>query len=161
MSRAALQSPEAAQQLPEEVFWFATQPKDRLKWNLLSPGAFPWLKRILRRCVTTTCLSLQVEPAVPRCLPLAQENPEKVRNGIMSVLQCTIPLVLQGILYKQQVCVGSVVLKSLLGCLCPMGPLVMRFAQMLRRKNNSMPCMNLRPCMHCLITVHYLLPYRI
>lgn len=49
VSRAALQSPEAAQQLPEEVFWFATQPKDRLKWNLLSPGAFPWLKPFLRR----------------------------------------------------------------------------------------------------------------
>lgn len=49
VSRAALQSPESAQQLPEEVFWFATQPKDRLKWNLLSPGAFPWLKPFLRR----------------------------------------------------------------------------------------------------------------
>ncbi|KAL0019848.1 hypothetical protein WJX79_006536 [Trebouxia sp. C0005] len=48
VSRAALQSPESAQQLPEEVFWFATQPKDRLKWNLLSPGAFPWLKPFLR-----------------------------------------------------------------------------------------------------------------
>lgn len=48
VSRAALQSPEAAQQLPEEVFWFATQAKDRLKWNLLSPGAFPWLKPFLR-----------------------------------------------------------------------------------------------------------------
>ena len=49
VSRAALQSPAAAQQLPEEVFWFATQVKDRLKWNLLSPGAFPWLKPFLRR----------------------------------------------------------------------------------------------------------------
>lgn len=48
ISRAALQSPEASEQLPEEVFWFATQPKDRLKWNLLSPGAFPWLKPFLR-----------------------------------------------------------------------------------------------------------------
>lgn len=53
LSRAALQSPEAAQQLPEEVFWFATQTKDRLKWNLLSPGALPWLKPFLRRCVQT------------------------------------------------------------------------------------------------------------
>lgn len=49
ISRAALQSPEASEQLPEEVFWFAMQPKDRLKWNLLSPGAFPWLKPFLRR----------------------------------------------------------------------------------------------------------------
>ena len=49
VSRAALQSPEAAQQLPEEVFWFARPPKDLLKWNLLSPGAFPWLKPFLRR----------------------------------------------------------------------------------------------------------------
>ena len=49
VSRAALQSPEAAQQLPEEVFWFARPPKDLLKWNLLSPGAFPWLKTFLRR----------------------------------------------------------------------------------------------------------------
>ena len=50
VSRAVLQSPQAAQQLPEEVFWFARQAQDRLKWNLLSPGAFPWLKPFLRRC---------------------------------------------------------------------------------------------------------------
>lgn len=58
MSRAALQSPESAQQLPEEVFWFATQSKDRLKWNLLSAGAFPWLKKFLRRlaALTTTLM---------------------------------------------------------------------------------------------------------
>ena len=49
VSRAALQSPEAAQQLPEEVFWFARPARDLLKWNLLSPGAFPWLKPFLRR----------------------------------------------------------------------------------------------------------------
>lgn len=49
VSRAALQSPESAQQLPEEVFWLAKLPKDLLKWNLLSRGAFPWLKPFLRR----------------------------------------------------------------------------------------------------------------
>ncbi|KAL3157783.1 hypothetical protein ABBQ32_012207 [Trebouxia sp. C0010 RCD-2024] len=48
VSRAALQSPESAQQLPEEVFWLAKLPKDLLKWNLLSRGAFPWLKPFLR-----------------------------------------------------------------------------------------------------------------
>lgn len=57
VSRAALQSPEAAQQLPEEVFWFARPPKDLLKWNLLSPGAFPWLKPFLRRHAHPALLS--------------------------------------------------------------------------------------------------------
>ena len=60
VSRAALQSPEAAEQLPEEVFWFATQSKDRLKWNLLSPGAFPWLKKFLRRSAVADTLPLQL-----------------------------------------------------------------------------------------------------
>lgn len=53
VSRAALQSPDSAEQLPEEVFWFATQSKDRLKWNLLSPGAFPWLKPFFKRYLYT------------------------------------------------------------------------------------------------------------
>ena len=69
VSRAALQSPEAAQQLPEEVFWFARPPKDLLKWNLLSPGAFPWLKPFLRRQAQSLHLSecFCVKAAVERC----------------------------------------------------------------------------------------------
>ncbi len=68
VSRAALQSPEAAQQLPEEVFWFATQPKDRLKWNLLSPGAFPWLKPFLRRSVTLPRFAHLKRPFLTLCM---------------------------------------------------------------------------------------------
>ena len=69
VSRAALQSPEAAQQLPEEVFWFARPPKDLLKWNLLSPGAFPWLKPFLRRQAQSLHLSecFCIKAAAKRC----------------------------------------------------------------------------------------------
>ena len=78
VSRAALQSPETAQQLPEEVFWFATQPKDRLKWNLLSPGAFPWLKPFLRRY---TSLSLSSGTTIPFW---ARHNQHQLRTSCYS-----------------------------------------------------------------------------
>ncbi|KAL3155236.1 hypothetical protein ABBQ32_013173 [Trebouxia sp. C0010 RCD-2024] len=44
-SSAALHSPGSAQQLPEEVFWLAKPPKDLLKWNPLSCGAFQALPK--------------------------------------------------------------------------------------------------------------------
>ena len=71
VSRAALQSPEAAQQLPEEVFWFARPPKDLLKWNLLSPGAFPWLKPFLRRQGHPSYLQLHLRSLLQKQLQTA------------------------------------------------------------------------------------------
>lgn len=46
MERAAAQAVVSAQEVPEDVFWFATQSRDRFRWNLLT--AFPRLKQVLR-----------------------------------------------------------------------------------------------------------------
>lgn len=88
VSRAALQSPEAAQQLPEEVFWFARPPKDLLKWNLLSPGAFPWLKPFLRRQahpLYLCMLSLSVPPPLP---PPSTPYADSCCTSICSLFVC-------------------------------------------------------------------------